>query len=114
MVDNFITSHSHDYFRTQNCLFDLKYTMKTMMESDRNFCPALDQAQEYGRVKLIIEMSSLLTLLNYQIFNDQNNSRPACICFKTKLTTCKKLCYYNYCDGINGTKTGSVNALFFS
>jgi hypothetical protein len=58
-----------------------------MMESDRNFCPALDQAQEYGRVKLIIEMSSLLTLLNYQIFNDQNNSRTACICFKTKLTT---------------------------
>jgi hypothetical protein len=64
--------------------------MKTMMESDENFCPALDQAQEYGRVKLIIEMSSLLTLLNYQIFNDQNNSRPACICFKTKLTTYKK------------------------
>lgn len=80
------------------------------MKSDSNFWPVLDQAQEYGRIKLIIEMSTRLTLLNYQIFNGQNNS---CICFKTKLTTYKKLCYYNYCDGINGTKTGSVNPLFF-
>jgi hypothetical protein len=68
MVDIFITSHSHDYFRTQNCLFDLKYTMKTMMESDKNFCPALDQAQEYGRVKLIIEMSSPLYSIKLPYF----------------------------------------------